>query len=232
MTNTLILCLALWAASTGTTALAQDVKGDAGAGAKKIAMCIGCHGLPGYQSSFPEVYKVPKIAGQNAKYIVAALNGYRSGDRRHPSMRGVAGSMTDQDIADVALYYEALGKDAGATAVPATAAQPPAHLQPKLAACAACHGPNFNNTTDPANPRLAGQHADYLAHALKSYMIEGNPNVGRSNAVMRGMVVQEVEGKKKPVFSNAEIKQVAEYLASLPGELKTVPQSRFHTAAR
>ena len=57
----------------------------------KIAMCIGCHGIQGYQASFPEVYKVPKISGQSAKYIVAALNAYKTGDRKHPTMRGVAG---------------------------------------------------------------------------------------------------------------------------------------------
>jgi cytochrome c553 len=228
MKNSLLVCIALLAGST--VASAQEVKGDAGAGAKKIAMCIGCHGLPGYQSSFPEVYKVPKIAGQNAKYIVAALNGYRSGERKHPSMRGVAGSMNDQDMADVAAYYEGLGKDAGAQAVPATAAAAPASLQPKLAACGACHGPNFNNTTDPANPRLAGQHADYLFAALRAYMTDNNPNVGRASATMRGMVVQEVDGKKKPVFTRAELKELAEYLAGLPGELKTVPQPRFHAS--
>ena len=103
MKNTLLLALALVAAPM--LSMAQEVKGDAGAGGKKVAMCIGCHGLPGYQSSFPQVYKVPKIAGQNAKYIVAALNGYKSGDRKHPSMRGVAASLTDQDMADLAAYY-------------------------------------------------------------------------------------------------------------------------------
>ncbi len=110
------------------------------------------------------------------------------------------------------------------------AVQPPAELAPKLAACAACHGPNFNNTTDPANPRLAGQHADYLFAALRAYMTDGNPQVGRASATMRGMVTQEVDGKKKPVFTRAELKQLAEFLSGLPGELRTVPQSRFHAA--
>ena len=112
MKNTLLLAMVVAAAPM--LSMAQEVKGDAGAGAKKIAMCIGCHGLPGYQASFPQVYKVPKIAGQNAKYIVAALNGYRAGDRKHPSMRGIAGSLSDQDIADVAAYYSELGENAGA----------------------------------------------------------------------------------------------------------------------
>jgi cytochrome c553 len=226
MKNTLLLCIALAAASLS---MAQEVKGDAGAGGKKIAMCIGCHGLPGYQSSFPQVYKVPKIAGQNAKYIVAALNGYKTGDRKHPSMRGIAGSLSDQDIADVAAYYEHLGKDDSVATVPAAAEAPPAALKDKLAACEACHGKNFNNTTDPANPRLAGQYADYLLVSLKAYMTDNNPRVGRASATMRGMIAPEVDGKKKPLFSGAELKEVAEYLSGLPGELKTVPQSRFHS---
>src|SRR5207249_5200912 len=117
---------------------------------------------------------------QNAKYIVAALNGYKSGDRKHPSMRAIAGSLSDQDIADVAAFYEGLGKESVAMAVPADAEAPPAALKDKLAACAACHGKNFNNTTDPANPRLAGQHADYLYAALKAYMTDSNPRVGRT----------------------------------------------------
>ena len=228
MKKTLLLCMALIAAPL--TSMAQEVKGDAGAGAKKIAMCIGCHGLPGYQSSFPTVYKVPKIAGQNAKYIVAALNGYKTGDRKHPSMRGIAGSLSDQDMADVAAYYENLGKQADASAVPAAAEAPPAVLKDKVAACVACHGNNFNNTTDPANPRLAGQYADYLLVSLKAYMTDNNPRVGRASATMRGMVMQDVQGKKKPTFSTDELKLLAEYLSGLPGDLKTVPQSRFHNA--
>jgi cytochrome c553 len=226
MKNTLLLCVALIAAPLSS--MAQEVKGDAGAGTKKIAMCIGCHGLPGYQSSFPVVYKVPKIAGQNAKYIVAALNGYKTGDRKHPSMRGVAGSMSDQDMADVAAYYEGLGKEASPAAVPETASEPPAALKEKLLTCPACHGKNFNNTADPANPRLAGQYPDYLFQALKAYMTDDNPRVGRASATMRGMVMQEAEGKKKPNFTLTEMKLLAEYLSELPGELRTVPQSRFH----
>ena len=60
-------------------------------------------------------------------------------------------------------------------------------------------------------------------------MTDNNPRVGRASAVMKGMVAPEVDGKKKPVFSNAELKELAEYLSGLPGELKTVPQSRFHS---
>ena len=71
----------------------------------KIAMCIGCHGIPGYKTAFPDVYHVPKIAGQQPGYIIAALKAYRSRQRPHPSMRGIAASLSDQDIADLAAYY-------------------------------------------------------------------------------------------------------------------------------
>ena len=74
----------------------------------KISMCIGCHGIPGYKASFPELYHVPMIAGQNAKYIEAALNEYKKGARSHPTMDAIAGSLSDQDIADLAAYYSNL----------------------------------------------------------------------------------------------------------------------------
>lgn len=218
MNKAISLLLALAATvSLAGTASAQDLKGDAQAGAKKNAMCIGCHGIPGYQASFPQVYKVPMISGQNGKYIAAALDAYRKGERKHPSMKGVAASLSDQDIADLAAYYEAHGKAAAAPAVPAQA-ELPAGLKDKLAACTACHGANFNNTTDPANPRLAGQHADYLTMALRAYQTEGSQVVGRSNATMVGMA---------KTLSDAEVKQIAVYLSGLPGELKTLPQSKF-----
>jgi cytochrome c553 len=82
--------------------------GDAKAAQNKISMCIGCHGIPGYKSSFPEVYHVPKIAGQNAEYIVAALKEYASGARSFPTMEGIAKSLTPQDMADLAAYYSSL----------------------------------------------------------------------------------------------------------------------------
>jgi cytochrome c553 len=86
-------------------AAAADIVGNPKAAGAKVEMCIGCHGIPGYKASFPEVYRVPMIAGQSAKYIESALNAYKKGDRKHPSMRGIAASLSDQDIADVAAYY-------------------------------------------------------------------------------------------------------------------------------
>ena len=87
---------------------AHAVEGNAEAAAKnKISMCVGCHGIPGYRASFPEVYHVPKIGGQHPAYIVKALNAYKAGERSHPTMRGIANSLTDQDMADLAAYYGA-----------------------------------------------------------------------------------------------------------------------------
>jgi cytochrome c553 len=92
-------------AGIANVALAADVVGNPKAGENKASMCIGCHGIPGYKATFPEVYSVPMIGGQTAQYIVAALNAYKKGERKHPTMRGIAGSLSDQDIADLAAYY-------------------------------------------------------------------------------------------------------------------------------
>jgi cytochrome c553 len=184
----------------------------------KVAMCIGCHGIKGYQASFPEVHKVPMISGQGAKYIAAALNAYKKGERKHPTMRSIAAPLTDQDIAEISAYYEQQGK--GGAAVPEQAAPAPADVAALLTkgACVSCHGANFSKPIDGSYPKLAGQHADFLYVALKAYKTEGNANVGRGNPIMGGQV--------KP-FSNAELKAMANYIASLPGELQTVPQSKF-----
>ncbi|GAB3375192.1 MULTISPECIES: c-type cytochrome [Massilia] len=92
-------------AALANTAAAAEVVGNPKAAPSKIEMCIGCHGIPGYKAAFPEVYRVPMIGGQSAKYIESALHAYKKGDRKHPSMRGIAVSLSDQDIADVAAYY-------------------------------------------------------------------------------------------------------------------------------
>ncbi|MCS6765031.1 MAG: cytochrome c [Candidatus Protistobacter heckmanni] len=101
--NKLLLTLALGAACLSVQA--ADGVGKPGAAQGKVAMCIGCHGIQGYRSSFPEVYSVPKLGGQSAGYIVAALKEYQKGDRKHPTMRGIAASLSEQDMADIAAYY-------------------------------------------------------------------------------------------------------------------------------
>lgn len=214
MKHAIALLLALAAAPL--VAQAQD----AAKGAQKAAMCIGCHGIVGYQASFPEIHKVPMISGQNAKFIVASLVAYQKGERKHPTMRGIAASLTEADMADLAAFYEKDGASMIKPVAETPAAQPSAAVQALLAkgACASCHGANFNKPIDASYPKIAGQHADYLYVALKAYKTEGNPQVGRGNAIMAGQVKQ---------FSNAELKAMAAYIGSLPGELRTVPQSKF-----
>src|SRR6476619_2045237 len=74
------------------------------------AQCIGCHGIPGYKTAYPLVYHVPMIAGQQPGYIVAALKAYKSGERSHPSMRGIAASLSEEQMQKLAEYYGAPAK--------------------------------------------------------------------------------------------------------------------------
>lgn len=208
---------ALLVASVTFAASAQEIKGDAQAGANKVAMCIGCHSIEGYQASFPEVYKVPKISGQSARYIESALAAYKKADRRHPTMRGIADSLTDQDMADVAAFYAAQGGQ-GAEAKAHDPSPAVAALIQK-GACFSCHGEGFAKPIDPAYPKVAGQHADYVYAALKSYQRDASKGmVGRSNGVMAGIAKQ---------FTLQELKQLSSYIGSLDGDLHTVPESRF-----
>jgi cytochrome c553 len=84
---------------------AADVVGNPQAAQGKLSMCVGCHGIPGYKASFPEVYQVPMLGGQSARYIENSLKAYQKGERNHPSMRGIAAGLSEQDIADLAAYY-------------------------------------------------------------------------------------------------------------------------------
>src|SRR3990172_985637 len=85
------------------TAQAQgEVKGDVQRAKAKISLCIGCHGIPDYRTAYPEVYRVPMIAGQNPGYLVKALEAYKSGDRGHPSMGPFARSLSAKNLAAIA----------------------------------------------------------------------------------------------------------------------------------
>lgn len=93
------------AAATAAQAAGNPIKG------KVLAeTCLGCHGIPGYRYPGPPTYHVPKVGGQHAAYIVSALQEYKNGNRDNPTMRAQAQTMTDQDMQDIAAFFEQAGK--------------------------------------------------------------------------------------------------------------------------
>lgn len=170
-------------------------EGDAAAGQELGYTCLGCHGIEGYRNAYPS-YRVPKLGGQKAGYLVIALKGYRSGERSHPTMRAQATSMSDQEIEDVAAYLASLGGDTvasgGSKAAPVEAAT----------ACAACHGQN-GISVNAEWPTLAGQHESYLEHALDQYR-DGS----RANAVMAAQAA---------IIAEEDVAPLARYFARLKG---------------
>ncbi len=95
-------CLLLAAGAVSAT-------GDQQAGRTKSESCLGCHGIPNYNNVYP-TYHVPKLAGQHADYIIAALKAYRDGQRQHPTMSTQAKSLSDQDMVDIGTFWENIGK--------------------------------------------------------------------------------------------------------------------------
>lgn len=105
-----LFATALTVLATGAMSQAPAAKGDAAAGRQKaVAVCSGCHGIPGTKTAFPEVYNVPKIGGQNEAYLVAALQAYRSGERYNATMKGLASALTEKEVVNIAAYYAQSG---------------------------------------------------------------------------------------------------------------------------
>ena len=179
-----------------------NASGDLERGKTLAYTCLGCHGIDGYRNAYPS-YRVPKLGGQKAEYLVLALQGYRDGLRVHPTMQAQAASMSDQDMEDVSAYFATLNADtveAGGT--------PAASLE-AANTCVACHGQNGIGVS-PAWPTLAGQHEEYLEHSLKQYI-----NGERKQAVMAQMAVG---------LSDADVKLLARYYAGLEGLETTQPE--------
>src|ERR1700743_2760388 len=91
-------------ASTAVLAQDQPLQGDAKRGKAISYPCLGCHGIEGYKNAYP-MYSVPKLEGQRPEYLAAALHEYKSGDLDHPTMHSQASEPSDQDIADIAVYF-------------------------------------------------------------------------------------------------------------------------------
>lgn len=185
-----MLCTAL--ALLCTPAYAE---GDLESGKQLAYTCMGCHGIDGYRNAYPS-YRVPKLAGQRAGYIETALKAYRKGDRPHPTMRAQGGSMTDQDIADIAAWFQ------GPEAVEVTVSGSEPGYPQAGQTCLACHGA-AGAVVQPTPPVLSGQHVDYLVHALKRYR-EG----ARKNNVMTAFAA---------ALSDADIEALAAFYSSRSG---------------
>jgi cytochrome c553 len=175
--------------------------GDAARGKSLAYTCLGCHASEGYKNAQP-MYSVPRLNGQSAAYIVAALKGYKNGERGHKTMHSHAISMSEQDMWDVAAYLGGAALKGEAVKAVGTA---PASAQ----VCVACHGNNGVGIT-PDYPHLAGQYRDYLVRSLKDYQ-----NGSRKNAVMAGFM-----GALKP----ADIEALAAYYAAQKPGLSVVPK--------
>jgi len=87
----------------------ESAKGDPKAGHALVYTCGGCHGVPGYANAYPH-YHVPRIAGQNYDYLVAALTEYKKGERAHPTMRAQGEGLSDKEIIDIATYLSSLAQ--------------------------------------------------------------------------------------------------------------------------
>ena len=173
-----------------------SAEGDAERGKELAYTCLGCHGIDGYRNAYPS-FRVPKLGGQKASYIVAAVKGYKNGERSHPTMITQAASLSDQDLEDIAAYIATLG----AETVEAGGSK---DVQPLDIAqtCVACHGENGIGVA-PIYPTIAGQHEDYLRYALKAYR-DGE----RTNVLMMPMAAN---------LTDAQINVLAEYYASMDG---------------
>lgn len=187
-------CRILIAAVLALAAPALAADGDPARGQKLAYTCMGCHGIENYKNAYPK-YSVPKLGGQSEAYIAAALAEYQAGSRWHPTMKGLASALTEQDRADLGAYF------AGFASVQ-PAAKPAGTAPAAAATCAACHGQDGVGTL-PENPTLAGQHADYLAQTLTDYRAGK-----RQNAVMGAFAAQ---------LGKEDIEVLAAYFSRQPG---------------
>jgi cytochrome c553 len=140
-------------------ALCHAAEGDPAAGKRKTVTCNACHGQSGFKS-------MPKLGGQSAAYLVAALHAYKEDRRLHATMRDVAHALSERDIADLAAHYAGLPNVAGESVAP-----PPADAERSILVerCADCHGALGTQPSAAEVALIAGQNAGYLDQALREY---------------------------------------------------------------
>ncbi len=184
--------------------------GDAAAGEALTATCAACHGADG-NSAAPTF---PKLAGLGEKYLLKQLKDIRDGARPVPTMVGQVDNMSDQDLANIAAYYDAQPRSGG-QADPALVelgekVYRAGVAERKVAACAGCHSPQGKGNAPAGFPPLAGQHADYIAAQLKAYRKGYEDESGRTNDGDSMIMRTNAFG-----LSDKEIEAVASYASGL-----------------
>lgn len=209
-----VICLGLG------LSLVAHAQGDATAGQAMAGQCAGCHGADG--NSMAPTF--PKLAGQNARYMVKQLKDFASGDRVDAGgmMPGMVAGKTDQDFDNLAAFF---GKQAMTTGQ-AKADQVDkgaklyrgGNLKTGVAACASCHGPKGDGMAAAGFPRLGGQHADYIVTQLKAFRAAGRNDLDGANrrtndAAKKGELgmMQAIAAK----LSDEEIQTVAQFIQGL-----------------
>lgn len=191
-------------------AVSAEVVGDADSGKGMTAVCGACHGADG-NSPAPAF---PKLAGLGEKYLLKQMVDIRDGARPVPTMAGQLDGKSDQDLADIAAYFDSQPRS-GAQADPALVAlgekvYRAGVAERNVAACTACHSPNGNGNAPGGFPALAGQHADYIAAQLKAYRMGYEDENGRTNDGDTRIMRTTAFG-----LSDKEIEAVASYISGL-----------------
>jgi cytochrome c553 len=179
--------------------------GNAEAGQQKAAPCAACHGLDG--NSPNPVW--PKLAGQHASYIQAQIADFKAGSRQDPLMSPQAALLaTEQDVADVAAYFASQQQHGGTAQADAVAVGESLYrggnMASGVAACSGCHGPAGMGNPLAKFPRISGQHADYIAKALKDFRAGNRAN--DVNGMMRGVAAR---------LTDNDIAAVSQYVQGL-----------------
>ena len=182
------------------------VEGSADDGKSKSVTCAACHGAAGISAN----PLWPNVAGQNAPYLVEQLKAFKGGSRENPLMTSQAMMLSDQDMADLAVYFESLPGPAQAVADPDLISKGEAlyrggNVENQVAACIACHGPTGAGNPAANYPALKGQHAAYTAKQLRDYASGERTSDGTTR------IMQEIAGR----LSEDEIVALASYVQGL-----------------
>ncbi len=182
------------------------VDGSADAGKAKSVTCAACHGAEGI--SVNPLW--PNVAGQGAPYVVTQLKAFKEGARQDPLMTSQAMMLSDEDMANLAVYFESLAAPAQAVADPDLVSKGEAlyrggNVTTQVAACIACHGPTGTGNPAAGYPALKGQHAAYTAKQLRDYASGARVSDGKTR------VMRDIAGK----LSEEEITALASYVQGL-----------------